>query len=114
RLEDEVRRQEQLLLLTPQEVADTPPAPPSSAPPAVPADNQEALSSNGTQPDDENLGLTAYALYDYQAADTDEISFDPDDVITHIEQIDEGWWRGWCNGQYGLFPANYVQLHGPE
>lgn len=27
------------------------------------------------------------AMYDYQAAADDEISFDPDDVITHIEQV---------------------------
>ncbi|KFM80081.1 Src substrate protein p85, partial [Stegodyphus mimosarum] len=40
--------------------------------------------------------LTAVALYDYQAADSDEISFDPDDIITNIEMIDEGWWRGEC------------------
>lgn len=26
-------------------------------------------------------------------------------------QIDEGWWRGMCKGQFGLFPANYVQLN---
>jgi len=64
----------------------------------------------GGPDESEGLGMTAIAIYDYQAADTDEISFDPDDVITHIEQIDEGWWRGWCGGQYGLFPANYVQL----
>lgn len=25
-------------------------------------------------------------------------------------QIDKGWWRGLCKGQYGLFPANYVEL----
>ena len=23
---------------------------------------------------------------------------------------DEGWWQGECNGAYGLFPANYVEL----
>ncbi|XP_075532911.1 actin binding protein 1 isoform X3 [Dermacentor variabilis] len=56
-------------------------------------------------------GLKARALYDYQAADDTEISFDPDDVITHIEQIDEGWWQGLGpDGTYGLFPANYVEL----
>ena len=33
-------------------------------------------------------GLIAVALYDYQAADEDEISFDPNDVITHIEQVE--------------------------
>lgn len=61
-------------------------------------------------PDD--LGTVAYALYDYQAAAEDEISFDPGDVITHIEMIDEGWWKGLHQPTvtYGLFPANYVQL----
>ncbi|XP_030339898.1 src substrate cortactin isoform X4 [Strigops habroptila] len=56
------------------------------------------------------LGITAIALYDYQAAGDDEISFDPDDIITNIEMIDDGWWRGVCKGRYGLFPANYVEL----
>uniref|UniRef100_A0A3Q3E3Y2 Cortactin n=1 Tax=Labrus bergylta TaxID=56723 RepID=A0A3Q3E3Y2_9LABR len=58
----------------------------------------------------EDLGVTAVALYDYQAAGNDEISFDPDDIITNIEMIDEGWWRGVCRGAYGLFPANYVEV----
>lgn len=35
----------------------------------------------------EDTGLTAVALYDYQAAADDEISFDPDDVITHVEMV---------------------------
>ncbi|XP_066277674.1 uncharacterized protein [Branchiostoma lanceolatum] len=56
-------------------------------------------------------GLRARALYDYQASADDEISFDPDEIITDIEQIDEGWWRGvGPDGTYGLFPANYVEL----
>ncbi|KAM6159556.1 src substrate cortactin isoform 2-T2 [Erethizon dorsatum] len=57
-----------------------------------------------------DLGITAIALYDYQAAGDDEISFDPDDIISNIEMIDDGWWRGVCKGRYGLFPANYVEL----
>ncbi|XP_025771315.1 src substrate cortactin [Puma concolor] len=57
-----------------------------------------------------DLGITAVALYDYQAAGDDEISFDPDDIVTNIEMIDDGWWRGLCKGRYGLFPANYVEL----
>ncbi|KAF0310124.1 Drebrin-like protein [Amphibalanus amphitrite] len=56
-------------------------------------------------------GLCAQALYDYQAVDDTEITFDPGDIITNIEQIDEGWWQGVSPaGQFGLFPANYVQL----
>lgn len=43
--------------------------------------------------------------------DDSEITFDPDDIITDIEQIDEGWWKGkGPDGQVGLFPANYVEL----
>ncbi|KAJ8910282.1 hypothetical protein NQ315_016099 [Exocentrus adspersus] len=54
----------------------------------------------------------ARALYDYQAADDTEISFDPGDIITNIEQVDEGWWQGLAPDgiTYGLFPANYVEL----
>ncbi|XP_027132840.1 drebrin-like b isoform X5 [Larimichthys crocea] len=56
-------------------------------------------------------GICARALYDYQAADDTEISFDPDDIITGIEMIDEGWWRGYSpDGHFGMFPANYVEL----
>ncbi|NWX06261.1 HCLS1 protein, partial [Caloenas nicobarica] len=58
----------------------------------------------------ESAGICAVALYDYQGDGDDEISFDPDDTITHIEMVDEGWWRGQCRGKVGLFPANYVKL----
>ncbi|GBP76358.1 Src substrate cortactin [Eumeta japonica] len=68
----------------------------------------EAEDAGGA--DDEEESYTARALYDYQAAAPDEISFDPDDIITNIVMIDEGWWQGLCKGAYGLFPANYVQL----
>ncbi|XP_065103701.1 drebrin-like b isoform X4 [Paramisgurnus dabryanus] len=55
-------------------------------------------------------GICARALYDYQAADDTEISFDPDEIITGIEMIDEGWWRGYSqDGHFGMFPANYVE-----
>lgn len=61
-----------------------------------------------------NLGIKAQALYDYQAADDTEISFDPEDIIGQIQKVDTGWWHGVVvTGKYknqkGLFPANYVQ-----
>ncbi|CAM5127572.1 unnamed protein product [Natator depressus] len=63
------------------------------------------------RPDLEGKGLCARALYDYQAADDTEISFDPENIITNIEMIDEGWWRGYGpDGHFGMFPANYVEL----
>lgn len=35
----------------------------------------------------DDTGIRAIALYDYEAAADDEISFDPEDLITHIEQV---------------------------
>jgi len=67
--------------------------------------------NNGTS----EFGLCAMALYDYQAADETEISFDPGQLITHIDQIDPGWWQGLGpDGNYGLFPANYVEVVDPS
>lgn len=61
--------------------------------------------------DPNNEGMKARALYDYQAADDTEITFDPGDIITNIDAIDEGWWQGLGpDGTYGLFPANYVEV----
>jgi len=54
--------------------------------------------------------VSALALYDYEAAAEDELTFDPNEIITNVEMIDEGWWRGECRGKIGLFPANYVEL----
>jgi len=78
---------------------------------AASADTQYAENQYSDAPLAAEHGLCARALYDYQAADDTEISFDPDDIISQIDQIDEGWWQGLApDGTYGLFPANYVEL----
>ena len=71
---------------------------------------QEALAAgNGGIP--LTTSIQAKALYDYDAEDDSEITLRVDDVITSIEQIDVGWWRGMsATGHRGLFPANYVQI----
>ncbi|XP_034004622.1 drebrin-like b isoform X2 [Trematomus bernacchii] len=82
-------------------------APEEPAQPEVEENNIEEVTPDET-PD---KGACARALYDYQAADDTEISFDPDDILTGIEMIDEGWWRGYSpNGHFGMFPANYVEM----
>ncbi|XP_014913124.1 drebrin-like b isoform X3 [Poecilia latipinna] len=76
-----------------------------------PAQVDESNNYEMTVEETSDRGICARALYDYQAADGTEISFDPDDVITGIEMIDEGWWRGFGpDGHFGMFPANYVEL----
>ncbi|KFV73037.1 Hematopoietic lineage cell-specific protein [Dryobates pubescens] len=83
----------------------------------APLEKPDAIYDEGGDGEDtdnvyevEGSGTCAVALYDFQGDGDDEISFDPDDTITHIEMVDEGWWRGQCRGRVGLFPANYVKL----
>ncbi|KAM9245651.1 golgin subfamily B member 1 [Leptosomus discolor] len=78
--------------------------------PEDPSQGQSHLGEIDNVYEVESPGTCAVALYDYQGDGDDEISFDPDDTITHIEMVDEGWWRGQCRGKVGLFPANYVKL----
>lgn len=73
------------------------PAPAPAAPPAAPAAAAAA-------------GPTATALYDYEAAEDNELSFPEDATITNLEFPDEDWWFGHYGGHSGLFPANYVKL----
>lgn len=55
----------------------------------------------------ELTGISLVVIID----DESEITFDPGDIISHIDKIDEGWWQGLGpDGTYGLFPANYVEL----
>ncbi|OXB55353.1 hypothetical protein ASZ78_007856 [Callipepla squamata] len=78
--------------------------------PKEPSQSQPCQGGMNGDYEVESPGICAVALYDYQGDGDDEISFDPDDTITHIEMVDEGWWRGQCHGKVGLFPANYVKL----
>ncbi|KAM6119497.1 unconventional myosin-Ie [Pterocles gutturalis] len=48
------------------------------------------------------------ALYAYDAQDTDELSFNANDVIDIMKEDPSGWWTGRLRGKQGLFPNNYV------
>ncbi|MBN3275704.1 MYO1E protein, partial [Polyodon spathula] len=48
------------------------------------------------------------ALYAYDAQDTDELSFNAEDIIEIIKEDASGWWMGRLRGKQGLFPNNYV------
>ncbi|CAG8453025.1 7220_t:CDS:10, partial [Scutellospora calospora] len=56
-------------------------------------------------------GKSAKALYNYDAGEANEISFNEDDIITDIQFSSDDWWQGTtADGIVGLFPANYVEL----
>lgn len=50
-------------------------------------------------------------MYDYTAADADEVSFKDGDTIVNVQAIDEGWMYGTVQrtGKTGMLPANYVE-----
>ncbi|KAG9471887.1 hypothetical protein GDO78_022405 [Eleutherodactylus coqui] len=56
-------------------------------------------------------GKTFRAVYDYRAADGDEVSFKDGDTILNVQTIDEGWMYGTVQrtGKTGMLPANYVE-----
>ncbi|XP_035250294.1 nebulin-like isoform X9 [Anguilla anguilla] len=73
------------------------------------ATQQTAVSSVPSQPS--TTGKTVRAMYDYMAADKDEVSFKDGDVILNVQSIDEGWMYGTVQrtGKTGMLPANYVE-----
>jgi len=57
-------------------------------------------------------GVYAIAMYDYEAGEDNEITFQEGEEVIEIEYSSEDWWTGTVasSGQRGLFPANYVEL----
>ncbi|KAF9809270.1 hypothetical protein SFRURICE_015733 [Spodoptera frugiperda] len=56
------------------------------------------------------------AMYDYEASDSDEVSFREGDLISNVTSIDSGWMTGQVlrTGRTGMLPANYVELTTPN
>ncbi|XP_069389533.1 nebulin isoform X6 [Paralichthys olivaceus] len=73
------------------------------------ATQQTTVSSVPSHPS--TTGKTVRAIYDYGAADSDEVSFKDGDVIVNVQSIDEGWMYGTVQrtGKTGMLPANYVE-----
>lgn len=51
-------------------------------------------------------------MYDYEAQDSDEVSFCDGDLIINVTNIDSGWMTGQVErtGETGMLPANYVEV----
>ncbi|KAF5308286.1 hypothetical protein FQR65_LT06279 [Abscondita terminalis] len=74
-----------------------------------PCDDEE-WDDNDALVDTGEPGVPVKALYDYEGAENDELSFKTGDIFEKLEDEDEqGWCKGRKDGRVGLYPANYVE-----
>ncbi|KAG7197900.1 hypothetical protein KM043_016144 [Ampulex compressa] len=72
---------------------------------------EEEWDEDGGEPlvDNGEPGVPVEALYNYEGAEADELSFKKGDIFEKLEDEDEqGWCKGRKDGRVGLYPANYV------
>ncbi|EGD74711.1 hypothetical protein PTSG_06072 [Salpingoeca rosetta] len=97
-----------------------PPAQPAAPPaqPAAPPAQPEPVAQPEPEPQQAEPQAPApaggdrwVAVFDYDAADSDEVSFKEGDVIINVQTIDEGWAQGTVErtGESGMIPSNYIE-----
>jgi len=59
---------------------------------------------------DVSLDVLVQAIYDFKAAEANELEFKRLDVIAVTDKTDANWWEGEIGDRKGYFPSNYVKI----
>ncbi|KAF9321133.1 hypothetical protein BG003_003326 [Podila horticola] len=85
------------------------PSPPIPYPPSTTTDHPHHHQQQTPPPEDTDPFIVVRALYPYHSEDTTALSFQQDDLIQVVAQLESGWWYGFCHDARGWFPSNFVE-----